>query len=96
MPAEATTNLERQIRSQPDALARAAGLVRGPPPGPRGRRAPPPRAPAVGRSAPGTSLHAAELGASLIQLSGRQAQAVPSMQFVDFAPHRRPAGRRSS
>src|SRR4029077_2557378 len=34
----------------------------------------------------GTSLHAAELGASLIQLSGRQAQAVPAMQFVDFAP----------
>ncbi|MGZ8651013.1 MAG: SIS domain-containing protein, partial [Actinomycetota bacterium] len=33
-----------------------------------------------------TSLHAAELGASLIQLSGRQAHAVPAMQFVDFAP----------
>jgi glucosamine--fructose-6-phosphate aminotransferase (isomerizing) len=34
----------------------------------------------------GTSFHAAELGASMLQLAGRQAQAVPSMQFVDFAP----------
>lgn len=34
----------------------------------------------------GTSFHAAELGASMLQLTGRQAQAAPSMQFVSFAP----------
>ena len=85
MPADATTNLERQIRSQPEALSalldssevrqqvhEAAERLH------RARR--------LWIVGTGTSLHAAELGASLIQLSGRQAQAVPAMQFVDFAP----------
>jgi len=34
----------------------------------------------------GTSFHAAELGASMLQLTGRQAQSASSMQFVSFAP----------
>ncbi len=85
MPADPTTNLERQIHSQPEALAamlsssevhrqvhEAAERFH------RARR--------LWVVGTGTSLHAAELGASLIQLSGRQAQAAPAMQFVDFAP----------
>jgi glutamine---fructose-6-phosphate transaminase (isomerizing) len=85
MPADATTNLERQIRSQPDALSalldssevkrqvhEAAERLH------RARR--------LWIVGTGTSLHAAEMGASLIQLAGRQAQVVPAMQFVDFAP----------
>ena len=82
---EPTTNLERQIRSQPDVLrsmlasgklreqvhVAAEGLH-------RARR--------IWVVGTGTSLHAAELGASFLQLTGRQAQAWPSMQFVDFAP----------
>lgn len=85
MPADKTTNLEHQIRSQPDALEsllasarvheqvhEAAERLH------RARR--------MWLIGTGTSQHAAELGASLIQLTGRSAQAVPSMQFVDFAP----------
>jgi glucosamine--fructose-6-phosphate aminotransferase (isomerizing) len=34
----------------------------------------------------GTSLHAAELGAAMIHETGRSAQAVSSMHFVDWAP----------
>ena len=85
MPAEATTNLERQIRSQPDALAAmlASSEVRRQVHEAAERFHRARRLWVVGT---GTSLHAAELGASLIQLSGRQAQAVPAMQFVDFAP----------
>jgi glucosamine--fructose-6-phosphate aminotransferase (isomerizing) len=85
MPAEPATHLERQIRSQPEVLegllgsarvreqvhAAAQGLH-------RARR--------IWLVGTGTSLHAAELGAALLQLAGRQAQAMPSMQFVDFAP----------
>ena len=85
MPADATTNLERQIRSQPDALAAmlASSEVRRQVHEAAERFHRARRLWVVGT---GTSLHAAELGASLIQLSGRQAQAVPAMQFVDFAP----------
>ncbi len=85
MPADATTNLERQIRSQPDALAAmlASSEVRRQVHEAAQRFHRARRLWVVGT---GTSLHAAELGASLIQLSGRQAQAVPAMQFVDFAP----------
>jgi glucosamine--fructose-6-phosphate aminotransferase (isomerizing) len=86
MPAtHRVTNLERQIASQPDVLgsllasgklreqvhAAAEGLH-------RARR--------IWMVGTGTSLHAAELGASMIQLSGRQAQPCSSMQFVNFAP----------
>ncbi|MGZ6545601.1 MAG: SIS domain-containing protein [Actinomycetota bacterium] len=85
MPADATTNLERQIRSQPEALAAmlASSEVRRQVHEAAERFHRARRLWVVGT---GTSLHAAELGASLIQLSGRQAQAVPAMQFVDFAP----------
>ncbi|MGH2595022.1 MAG: SIS domain-containing protein, partial [Actinomycetota bacterium] len=85
MPADVTTNLERQIRSQPAALEAllASGTV---------RRQVHEAAEHLHRArrlwliGTGTSQHAAELGAALIQLTGRSAQAVPSMQFVDFAP----------
>jgi glutamine---fructose-6-phosphate transaminase (isomerizing) len=85
MPAESSTNLEHQIRSQPEALTALLGSA-------DVRRQVHEAAERLHRSrrlwivGTGTSLHAAELGASLIQLSGRQAHAVPSMQFVDFAP----------
>ena len=85
MPAEPTTNLERQIRSQPEVLD---GLLRS------GRLREQTHAAAEGLHrarriwlvGTGTSLHAAELGAAMLQLAGRQAQPMPSMQFVDFAP----------
>jgi glucosamine--fructose-6-phosphate aminotransferase (isomerizing) len=85
MPADATTELERQIHSQPDALAAmlASSEVRRQVHEAAERFHRARRLWVIGT---GTSLHAAELGASLIQLSGRQAQAVPAMQFVDFAP----------
>jgi glucosamine--fructose-6-phosphate aminotransferase (isomerizing) len=85
MPASTDTNLERQIRSQPEALAALLSSA-------DVRRQVHEAAERLHRSrrlwivGTGTSLHAAELGASLIQLSGRQAHAVPAMEFVDFAP----------
>jgi glutamine---fructose-6-phosphate transaminase (isomerizing) len=85
MPADAATNLERQIRSQPEALSALLGSA-------EVRRQVHEAAERLHRArrlwvvGTGTSLHAAELGASLIQLSGRQAHAVPAMEFVDFAP----------
>jgi glucosamine--fructose-6-phosphate aminotransferase (isomerizing) len=85
MPDVAATNLEHQIRSQPDALAALLGSA-------DVRRQVHEAAEGLHRArrlwvvGTGTSLHAAELGASLIQLSGRQAHAVPAMEFVDFAP----------
>ena len=79
------TELERQIRSQPEALHQvltsakvqeqvgvaAHGLH-------RARR--------IWLVGTGTSLHAAELGAAMIHETGRSAQAVASMHFVDWAP----------
>jgi glucosamine--fructose-6-phosphate aminotransferase (isomerizing) len=85
MPADATTNLERQIRSQPEALSVLLSSA-------DVRRSVHEAAERLHRArrlwvvGTGTSFHAAELGASLIQLSGRQAHAVPAMEFVDFAP----------
>ena len=85
MPAARATNLEHQIRSQPDVLD---GLVRST----KLREQVHVAAEGLHRArriwlvGTGTSFHAAELGASMIQLAGRQAQAIPSMQFVDFAP----------
>jgi glutamine---fructose-6-phosphate transaminase (isomerizing) len=80
-----TTNLERQIRSQPDELDRmlsdarlrdqihtaAEGLH-------RVRR--------IWVVGTGTSQHAAHLGAAMLQEAGRSAHAVSSMQFVRNAP----------
>jgi glucosamine--fructose-6-phosphate aminotransferase (isomerizing) len=85
MPAEPTTNLERQIRSQPDVLD---GLLRSAKLREQARVASEGlhRARRIWLVGTGTSLHAAELGAAMLQLAGRQAQAMPSMQFVDFAP----------
>ncbi|MEO8422855.1 MAG: SIS domain-containing protein [Actinomycetota bacterium] len=82
---DATTNLERQIRSQPEALSTLLGSseVRQQVHEAAERLHRARRLWVVGT---GTSLHAAELGASLIQLSGRQAHAVSAMEFVDFAP----------
>ena len=85
MTPDKTTNLERQIRSQPDELAKmidsskvrqqvyeaAQGLH-------RARR--------IWVTGTGTSQHAAALGASMIQESGRAAHSVSSMQFVGWAP----------
>jgi glucosamine--fructose-6-phosphate aminotransferase (isomerizing) len=82
----ATTHLEQQIRSQPDELDRilsshevraqvravAEGLH-------RARR--------IWVVGTGSSQHAAELGAVMIQEAGRSALAVPSMQFVGWAPN---------
>ena len=85
MPADVSTNLERQIRSQPEALSAmlASSEVRQQVHEAAERLHRARRLWVVGT---GTSLHAAELGASLIQLSGRQAHAVAAMEFVDFAP----------
>ena len=82
---EASTNLERQIRSQPDELQRfftdgsvkqqihvaAEGLH-------RARR--------IWVVGTGTSQHAAALGAIMLQDAGRSAHSVSSMQFVRNAP----------
>jgi len=83
--ADGTTNLERQIRRQPDALdellaspatrnqihVAAEGLQ-------RSRR--------IWVVGTGTSQHAAALGAAMLQEGGRSAHAVSSMQFVRHAP----------
>jgi len=85
MAQQGTTNLERQIRSQPDELERilsdpgvrqqvhvaAEGLH-------RVRR--------IWVVGTGTSQHAAYLGAAMLQDAGRSAHAVSSMQFVRNAP----------
>lgn len=79
------TNLERQIRSQPDELERllsservrervheaAEGLQ---------------RAHRIWLVGTGTSHHAAILGAGMMQDAGRAASAMSSMRFVDWAP----------
>src|ERR687896_243160 len=85
MAMQTTTNLEHQIRSQPDALfhllssetvreqvhAAAQGLQ-------RSRR--------IWLVGTGTSDHAAILGAGMLQDAGRSAVAVSSMRFVVWAP----------
>jgi glutamine---fructose-6-phosphate transaminase (isomerizing) len=80
-----STNLERQIRSQPDELNRILGSstvhgqVRVAVEGlHRARR--------IWLVGTGTSQHAAALGAGLIQEAGRSAHSVSSMQFVRWAP----------
>jgi glutamine---fructose-6-phosphate transaminase (isomerizing) len=85
MAAQASTNLEHQIQSQPDELfhlltsettreqvhAAAEGLQ-------RSRR--------IWLVGTGTSHHAAILGAGMLQDAGRSAVAVSSMRFVVWAP----------
>jgi glucosamine--fructose-6-phosphate aminotransferase (isomerizing) len=79
------TNLEQQIRSQPDALSHlltsqkvrdqvhaAAERLQ------RSRR--------IWLVGTGTSYHAAVLGAGMLQEAGRAAVAAPSMRFVTWAP----------
>src|ERR1700675_159617 len=80
-----STNLERQIRSQPDELNRILastavhGQVRVAVEGlHRARR--------IWLVGTGTSQHAAAIGAGLIQEAGRSAHSVSSMQFVRWAP----------
>lgn len=85
MPAEPTTKLEHQIRSQPemlDGLISSARLREQAHVAAEGLH----RARRIWLVGTGTSLHAAELGAAMLQFAGRQAQPIPSMQFVDFAP----------
>jgi glutamine---fructose-6-phosphate transaminase (isomerizing) len=85
MAAQASTNLEHQIQSQPDELfhlltsettreqvhGAAEGLL-------RSRR--------IWLVGTGTSHHAAILGAGMLQDAGRSAVAVSSMRFVVWAP----------
>ncbi len=80
-----TTQLERQIRSQPDELERLIGSpetraqVHAATQGlHRARR--------IWLVGTGTSQHAAALGAGMFQEAGRAAHAVSSMQFVRWAP----------
>lgn len=78
-----TYALERQIRSQPAELERVLlaaepqihAVVEGLH-----------RCHRIWLVGTGTSLHAAELGAAMLQEAGRSAQPVPSMHFVEWAP----------
>jgi glucosamine--fructose-6-phosphate aminotransferase (isomerizing) len=80
-----TTHLERQIRSQPEELARllSSGALRA-----QIREASEglKRAHRIWLVGTGTSQHAAELGAAMLNQAGRAATPVPSMQFVSWAP----------
>jgi glutamine---fructose-6-phosphate transaminase (isomerizing) len=77
----ATTALERAIRSQPDEIARIAATTQVHTAVERLHRCN--RIWLVGT---GTSQHAAELGAAMLNEAGRTAHAVPSMHFVTWAP----------
>ena len=80
-----TTNLERQIRSQPAELERLLAS-------PETRSQVHQAAEALHRArriwvvGTGTSQHAAAFGAGMFQEAGRAAHAVSSMQFVRWAP----------
>jgi glutamine---fructose-6-phosphate transaminase (isomerizing) len=79
------TNLERQIRSQPDELERilSSGRVREQVhEAAQGLQ----RAHRIWFVGTGTSYHAAMLGAGMLQDAGRAATAMSSMRFVDWAP----------
>ncbi len=84
---EATTALERAIRSQPDELARLAREDLGPA---VDLLEPARRVWLVGT---GTSQHAAELGAAMLHEAGRDAVAVSSTHFVTWP---RPLDRRDA
>ena len=83
---QSSTQLEQQIRSQPDELDRIAAShevraqVRSVAEGLHRAR----RIWVVGT---GTSQHAAALGALMLQETGRSALAISSMQFVGWAPN---------
>lgn len=80
-----TTNLERQIRSQPEELERmlASGRVREQVhEAAEGLQ----RAHRIWLVGTGTSHHAAIIGAGMFQDAGRAATATSSMRFVDWAP----------
>ena len=80
-----STNLEAQIRSQPEALTQ---MIESPVVRRRVHEAVEGlhRARRIWLVGTGTSQHAAALGAAMIQESGRSAHAVSSMQFVQHAP----------
>jgi glucosamine--fructose-6-phosphate aminotransferase (isomerizing) len=73
--------LERAIASQPDELERLASH-----PLPHDSVERIRQCRRIWLVGTGTSLHAAELGASMLHQAGRGAQAVPSMHFVNWAP----------
>jgi glucosamine--fructose-6-phosphate aminotransferase (isomerizing) len=85
MATQASTNLEQQIRSQPDELFRLLTAE-------RSREQTHAAAEGLQRSrriwlvGTGTSHHAAILGAGMLQDAGRSAVAVSSMRFVVWAP----------
>jgi glutamine---fructose-6-phosphate transaminase (isomerizing) len=82
MTEQAATALERAIRSQPEELARIAAQT---PVHVAVERLH--RAHRIWLVGTGTSQHAAELGAAMLNEAGRAAQAVSSMHFVMWAPH---------
>ena len=85
MSMQAGTNLEQQIRSQPDELSRmlTSGVVREQVhAAAEGLQ----RARRIWLVGTGTSHHAAILGAGMLQDTGRSAVAVSSMRFVVWAP----------
>src|SRR5687767_10408704 len=85
MTNDAGTALERQIRSQPEAIERmlSSGTVRGQVHlAAEGLH----RARRLWVIGTGTSLHAAELGAAMLMEAGRAATVVPAMSFVTQAP----------
>jgi glutamine---fructose-6-phosphate transaminase (isomerizing) len=80
-----STNLEAQIRSQPDLLTQlieSAQVRQQVHEAVEGLH----RASRIWLVGTGTSQHAAALGAAMIQEAGRSAHAVSSMQFVQHAP----------
>ncbi|HEX5936474.1 MAG TPA: SIS domain-containing protein [Actinomycetota bacterium] len=85
MSTQAGTNLEGQIRSQPDELSRlltSEGAREQVHAAAEGLR----RARRIWLVGTGTSHHAAILGAGMLQDAGRSAVAVSSMRFVVWAP----------
>jgi glucosamine--fructose-6-phosphate aminotransferase (isomerizing) len=85
MASGSRTNLETQIRSQPaelERLVRSAKMREQIHSAAEGLH----RARRIWLVGTGTSFHAAELGAAMFQQTGRSAVAIPSMQFVGWAP----------
>lgn len=82
---QGSTKLEHQIRSQPEELNR---ILNSPPVAEQIHAAAQGlhRAHRIWVVGTGSSLHAADLAAVMLQEAGRAAQPVSSMQFVDWAP----------
>jgi len=85
MTSTGSTALERQIRSQPEAIEQ---MMTSPSVRAQVRQAAEGlhRARRLWLVGTGTSLHAAELGVAMLMEAGRAATAVPAMQFVTRAP----------